>query len=124
MTIACPQCDASLTLKGLKEGTYTPKCPKCGKPFIISLVEDEDGELVIEQLEAMNPEPKPLPPTVAVPMLKRRETTDQPPHEDDEGDDITDVEEEATEEPESKPLPKTQPYPMVKKNQPPKDEDE
>ena len=110
MTITCPQCDASLTLKGLKAGTYTPKCPKCSKPFMLVLAEEEDGTLAIEQLEATQPEAKQLPKTIAVPMLKRK------PAQEDDSDESPDTDDEVEEEtPANTPLPKTKPYPMIRR---------
>lgn len=116
MTITCPLCEASLTLKGLKPGSYSPKCPKCRKPFVLVLAENDDDELIIEKLEATA-----LPTTVAVPMLKRQ-PEDQDTEDEEDSDESPDTEDE--EEDSDQPLPKTKPYPMVRKHQQPPDDEE
>jgi serine/threonine protein kinase len=40
MSIACPYCKAVLNPKGLKPGRFQPKCPGCGKPFVVVVAED------------------------------------------------------------------------------------
>ncbi|HEY1189998.1 MAG TPA: hypothetical protein VGE74_20275 [Gemmata sp.] len=35
MRIACPYCAAVLNPTGLKPGRFQPKCPGCGKPFVL-----------------------------------------------------------------------------------------
>ncbi|MBA4188134.1 MAG: hypothetical protein C0467_08960 [Planctomycetaceae bacterium] len=131
MTIECPYCNAILTPKALKPGNYTPKCPKCSQPFALMVPEDDDEPITVEQID-----PKPLPKTTPVPMLKR---SDLPPESDDEDEENDEDESDDTkdgddseniaddEEPAEKPLPKTQRYPMVRRTKPPEpaeDDDE
>jgi hypothetical protein len=55
MSIACPYCKAVLTPKGLKPGKYTPKCPKCGNPFLLFVPKDEGGTISVQQLAPKKP---------------------------------------------------------------------
>ncbi len=135
MNIACPYCNATLTPKSLKPGRYTPKCPKCGRPFVVDVPADDEADVIVEEID-----PKPLPKTTPVPIVRRPKS--QPEHtddddedlpvseeedegtSDDDSDDIGDFDREAVRKPVEKPLPKTQPYPIVRKPKQPESEDE
>jgi len=148
MNIVCPSCEATLTLKAMKPGQFTPKCPKCGRPFLLEIPEDDNEDITVTEIEE-----KPLPKTKPVPVLRK---SDLPPtHQDDDDDDDDDdreaeeidESEEAAEGdgsdniadidnpedpslpktnplPSQKPLPKTQRYPTMRRPLPPEPESE
>lgn len=57
MSILCPNCKGMLNPKGLKPGSYQPKCPKCQKPFSLVVTVDEAGKLTgkVSSLSAVKP---------------------------------------------------------------------
>jgi hypothetical protein len=103
MSIACPYCKTVLTPKGLKPGKYTPKCPRCGNPFLLFVPKEEGGAVSVQRLSPQKPAggeedtvrmgspqdtvrvpavkpkspppaEKPLPDTVRVPAVKPKDT--------------------------------------------------
>jgi serine/threonine protein kinase len=52
MSFACPYCKAVLNPKGLKPGKFQPKCPGCGKAFILLVPDDPNGTVRVQQLVA------------------------------------------------------------------------
>lgn len=132
MNIACPYCNATLTPKSLKPGRYAPKCPKCGRPFVLDVPEDDEADVTVEEID-----PKPLPKTKPVPMLHRTKPPADPSDDEDppvggdenedtsdDSDDVGDFDREAVHKPPEKPLPKTQPFPLVRKPKKPEPEEE
>ena len=61
MSIACPYCKAVLNPQAPKPGKYTPKCPKCHKPFLIVVADDAERTMMVQPLPAANPAPNPSP---------------------------------------------------------------
>jgi transposase-like protein len=63
VNIPCPYCKAVLKPKGPKPGRYQPKCPGCGKPFILVVSEDERGTISVRKIasvsDASGPKPEP-----------------------------------------------------------------
>jgi serine/threonine protein kinase len=55
MSIACPYCKAVLNPKGLKPGRFQPKCPGCGKAFVLMVPDDPGGTISVQQLVAQKP---------------------------------------------------------------------
>jgi len=145
MNIVCPSCDATLTLKALKPGQFKPKCPKCGRPFLLEVPEDDNEDITVTEIKL-----KPLPKTKPVPVLRK---SDLPPtHQDDDDEEEREAEEidetaEAAESdgsdsiadfdnpddpdlpktnplPTQKQLPKTARYPTMRRPHPPEPESE
>ncbi|MCS6865243.1 MAG: protein kinase [Gemmataceae bacterium] len=56
MSIACPYCKAVLNPKGLKPGRFQPKCPGCGKPFVL-VVADDARTVRVQALPTAPPPP-------------------------------------------------------------------
>ncbi len=50
MSFACPYCKAVLNPKGLKPGKFQPKCPGCGKAFLLLVPDDPNGTVRVQQL--------------------------------------------------------------------------
>ena len=69
MSIACPYCKAVIKVKALKPGRYTPQCPKCNNPFLVTVPEEEDGTFKVEPIKK-KPAANDLPDTVRVPPAK------------------------------------------------------
>jgi eukaryotic-like serine/threonine-protein kinase len=69
MSIACPYCKAVLAPKGLKPGRYTPKCPKCGNPFILIVPKEPGGTISVQQLVPPKKQAA-IPDTVRTPAVK------------------------------------------------------
>jgi len=122
MNVACPYCKAVLTPKNLKPGRYTPNCPKCGRQFALSVVENDDDELSIT-VQSITKKPEPLPKTKQVPVLRLPPGTVKDDEEENEEEETT-AEHDASDdiadgnESENNPLPKTAPMPIFRK--PPK----
>ena len=58
MAIQCPYCQYSITVKNAKPGKYTPKCPKCTKPFALRVPEASDAEWIVgPAAETAKPKP-------------------------------------------------------------------
>jgi hypothetical protein len=55
VTVACPHCNAALNPKGIKPGTFRPKCPKCQKPFEIVVPDDPNGTIRVRRLRQDKP---------------------------------------------------------------------
>jgi serine/threonine protein kinase len=51
VSIACPHCKHLLHLKNIKPGRYTPKCPKCAQPFLVTVPEAPDQQPVVQVLQ-------------------------------------------------------------------------
>jgi hypothetical protein len=51
VTVACPHCKAALNPKGIKPGTFRPKCPKCQKPFELVVPADPSGPISVRRLK-------------------------------------------------------------------------
>lgn len=67
MSVACPKCQSTLNLKGLKAGQFKPKCPKCGTPFLLIVPEGNEGPIIARPLsEPISPKPKPSPAPTAI----------------------------------------------------------
>ncbi|MGL4424559.1 MAG: serine/threonine-protein kinase [Gemmataceae bacterium] len=61
MSVPCPACKAPLNPKGLKPGTYKPKCPKCGTMFQMIVPAATDGTILAKLITAPPPATKPEP---------------------------------------------------------------
>jgi hypothetical protein len=64
VSIRCPHCQNAITVKGAKPGRYTPKCPKCGGSFALTVTEGGEDRWVVEGPDVKPkaaPEPLPLP---------------------------------------------------------------
>lgn len=56
MSIACPYCQFTIKLKGVKAGKYAPKCPKCAKGFSLTVSGDEGQyDFAVKGLEPTKP---------------------------------------------------------------------
>lgn len=55
MQIACPNCEAKLSLGKIKPGRFQPKCKHCGEPFIIRVSEDDPPKVRIGKLKKNPP---------------------------------------------------------------------
>lgn len=64
MLIPCPNCKASINAKPPKPGRYTPKCPKCGNPFLMVVPADTNATV---QIKPLPKEPSPQRATVPFP---------------------------------------------------------
>src|SRR4051794_10509420 len=42
MAVVCPHCQHSAQVKSAKPGRFTPKCPKCFKPFVVIVPNDPE----------------------------------------------------------------------------------
>ena len=69
MSISCPYCKAGLNSKGIKAGRYTPKCPKCGKQFVLIAPKDAAGKMLVKQIDPPKKQ-KAIPDTIRVPAVK------------------------------------------------------
>ncbi len=63
MSFACPYCNHRINLKSAKPGHYSPKCPKCGKAFRLTV--PNEGDPVPEAID--DAKKRPLPSTVKLP---------------------------------------------------------
>ena len=82
MSIACPYCKAVLSPKGLKPGRFQPKCPGCGRPFVIVVPDEPGGTISVHQAAApksapvadtaKNPAPRPAAKPAPKPVVKRK----------------------------------------------------
>lgn len=52
MSVQCPYCEHSLSMKGAKPGKYTTKCPKCERKFAIAIPDDPDLPPFVKALQA------------------------------------------------------------------------
>gem|GEM_PF-321910 len=76
MSIACPYCKAALNPKGLKPGRFQPKCPGCGKPFVIVVSAEPGGTISVQQLVEDKSLPKdPSAPKSTIKPKPRRKLT-------------------------------------------------
>ena len=50
MLIDCPHCHAQINGKVPKPGAYTPKCPKCGESFRLTVPDDPDQTVMVSKL--------------------------------------------------------------------------
>ncbi len=50
MGVPCPNCQAPLNPKGLKPGSYKPKCPKCGVVFLLNVPDDPTDTIMARKL--------------------------------------------------------------------------
>lgn len=103
MRIECPSCRHVLKLKGVKAGRYTPKCPRCGKPFLLLVSGSDDRFQYTAQPEAAEPAapaPQAIPvadlPPAALPVGPERTIVGA---EDDSADFEVDLPESAAEAP-------------------------
>lgn len=131
MSIACPYCSIVLKPRELKPGKYNPKCPKCGNLFaiIVGIGGDVTVQEVVQKtsgpvrIAPASPQPaptaKPLPDTVAVPVMPPGGVK-QPVPPPAPGD-ITDLDEPSDQatppprkSPVAKPLPDTLAVPVLK----------
>ncbi len=55
MSVTCPYCRNVIKLKSVKPGRFTPKCPKCAKPFILTVPADTTKPLVATPLPTPTP---------------------------------------------------------------------
>ena len=94
MSIACPYCKAVIKVKALKPGRYTPQCPKCNNPFLVTVPEEEGGTFKVEPIKK-KPAANDLPDTVRVPApnptAKLPGTSPRPPAKTAPPDAPTDV---------------------------------
>ncbi len=69
MNVTCPYCRNSIRLKGVKPGRFTPKCPKCAKPFVLTVPTDpEQAPSAAPYKPASSPKPaKPAAPPAPAP---------------------------------------------------------
>ena len=49
---SCPYCDFVILVKTPKAGRFTPKCPKCTRPFVLVIPADLAAEWTVEKLAA------------------------------------------------------------------------
>ena len=68
MQFPCPSCKQAITAKPPKPGKYTPKCPKCGKPFQMIVPDGEGATVQIRAVPASGAVP---PPSSRAPVPKR-----------------------------------------------------
>jgi eukaryotic-like serine/threonine-protein kinase len=52
MQLICPYCSSPTSGKAPKPGRYTPKCPKCGKAFVVVVADDPDQPPTVQPLPA------------------------------------------------------------------------
>ncbi|HJZ55026.1 MAG TPA: hypothetical protein VKE74_08705, partial [Gemmataceae bacterium] len=104
MRIACPLCQAVLSVKGVKPGKYQPNCPKCGRGLLVVVPDDPSGTVSVQPDPAARSGTAPLPKTTPirksgpqpVPLAGRPSPAPQPapaPRPDsDPNADLTDLE--------------------------------
>ncbi len=56
MLVHCPHCHAQVSGKPPKPGSYSPKCPKCARPFRMVVSDDPDKTVLVAKIAAAKPE--------------------------------------------------------------------
>ncbi|HEY3790001.1 MAG TPA: serine/threonine-protein kinase, partial [Urbifossiella sp.] len=51
MPIACPYCEHRINLKVAKPGRYRPRCPKCERPFALTVPQSAEAMLEVRAIE-------------------------------------------------------------------------
>jgi hypothetical protein len=68
MSIACPYCKTVVIPNGFKPGRHTPKCPRCGNPFVLIVPERGGGTVTVRRLVIPNSAVDPTAPTDRLPV--------------------------------------------------------
>lgn len=82
MSVACPYCKAVVNPNGFKPGRHTPKCRRCGNPFVLVVPADERQAASVQLLVTPKPAVDPKAPTDRLPAASSRPATAAPPNVD------------------------------------------